>query len=494
MMQALAVVGLANRVSPGILTPNAPAPHVLWAWPDSEECDSINYFAQFCWAFPPVPPKNPTQFWSKDQEFVFSVSSEKNASERLLCCCILVASREGDHSKVSFVQRAIEHGNNSFSLVLKPEKLEPEKDVVRSPAGKGHRRSYSTGTTVRDGFVELSWAPRCFCIITRYPFVLPTFVVLRALVECDRKQAGDPVKILKDFKVPVPSVGDALALPGGLSFTRSREAAIQEERHLHSWCVSRALQCLCSRGDTKFLAKLICATMLERSIVLQSESLESLTSVGFALCLAFVRPFVYQSVFLPLLPPALAELLQSPVPFVVGMHSSNQDAIAEQARGAENHVLMVNLDSQLITDCSGKPIKLPAIPLADTLVKDEVNPLLQLFLKSNVMEDREILSVQIAGAWTRFWEQMFANFQRHCFRDLTNPDDPISIFMPDAFIEEMEHKGAGSSSKEFFSSFFATQMWQAHSDEKRTRFDMQRRNSILSHRMIQDFRAQRTLL
>lgn len=56
----------------------------------------------------------------------------------------------------------------------------------------------------------------------------------------------------------------------------------------------------------------------------------------------------------------------------------------------------------------------------------------------------------------------------------------MTIFVEEAFIAEKAALGGSA----FLQLFFKTQCWSSHSDEKRTRFDLQRRQSILSARMI----------
>ncbi len=59
----------------------------------------------------------------------------------------------------------------------------------------------------------------------------------------------------------------------------------------------------------------------------------------------------------------------------------------------------------------------------------------------------------------------------------TNPVEPVTIFVHEAFVEEMESKKDGGGCKEWFEAFFKTQIWHSHSDQKRTELDLRRRNS-----------------
>lgn len=68
--------------------------------------------------------------------------------------------------------------------------------------------------------------------------------------------------------------------------------------------------------------------------------------------------------------------------------------------------------------------------------------------------------------------------------DMTYPVDPMTIFISEAFIEEMQGRPGGAGCEAFLTALFTTQLWAAHSDEKRTRADFQRRNSVLNARML----------
>jgi len=62
---------------------------------------------------------------------------------------------------------------------------------------------------------------------------------------------------------------------------------------------------------------LISAVMQEKRIVVVSPNMRVLTSVVLSI-VPLIRPFVYQSVFLPVIPLSLQVVYTAPVPFVVG--------------------------------------------------------------------------------------------------------------------------------------------------------------------------------
>lgn len=429
-------------------TGTAPAPTLLWAWPDVGPARHIHYLEHFC-----LPACGPLE---AGRTFVFAVSAETNASERLLCCCLLL---EPGPAQPAFMQ------------------------PTRPRSASGHRRSLSTGVTTaysRDGgvAVEAPGSPRCLVLVTRYPYVPLAMHVLRGV-------AADPVgtealALLARCHVTVPEPFEVLRVDAALSWSRVAEAPEAEERYLLEWCAPPAMRCLAR--VPAFMATLVSAVLLERSLVLHSTSLETLTAVCFAL-MAMVRPFAYQAVFLPVVPPVLGELLQAPVPFVVGLHSSVLDAARAQLVQGSGEALVVALDAGTVCDAHGKAQRVLPLPRQALLLREQgLEQRCAQALKGGLPE-----ALEVVACWRTFWDDTFGDFRKHCFRDMTHPEEPVTVFVRDAFVEEMQGRPGGRDCAPWLEAFFNTQLWAAHSDEKRTQLDLQRRNSVLSARMVSDF-------
>lgn len=73
---------------------------------------------------------------------------------------------------------------------------------------------------------------------------------------------------------------------------------------------------------------LFCAIMTEHKILFHSKSYNRLTEACRALT-ALMYPFRYSHVYIPLLPAALVEVLSTPTPFIMGVHSSLKYEVAE---------------------------------------------------------------------------------------------------------------------------------------------------------------------
>lgn len=71
-----------------------------------------------------------------------------------------------------------------------------------------------------------------------------------------------------------------------------------------------------------------CAVMSEHKVLLVSLAAARLASACRALA-ALMFPFRYAHVFIPLLPAGLAEVLATPTPFLIGVHSSLKEEVSE---------------------------------------------------------------------------------------------------------------------------------------------------------------------
>ena len=73
------------------------------------------------------------------------------------------------------------------------------------------------------------------------------------------------------------------------------------------------------------IAEILCSLLLERSVILVSSTISGLIAVAecFSHCL---HPLIWSHIYVPYLPDALLDIMQSPVPFLVGrLHNIDQD-------------------------------------------------------------------------------------------------------------------------------------------------------------------------
>ena len=198
--------------------------------------------------------------------------------------------------------------------------------------------SISEGKPEGDSKPAAVVAPRCYCFLSRFPFFHLHFEVLYALLARERlfnvtclmggvsdkdrehekqQSATEITQILSEYRAkPVPAIGQSLSfkLPGELRSLDFSCPEGNEDMILAEWCVP----ILCSHVSPKTLVKVFICALLEQRIIFVCEDLGILSAALLAV-IPLLFPYVWQSVFLPVLPENMAEFLQAPVPFLVGV-------------------------------------------------------------------------------------------------------------------------------------------------------------------------------
>eukprot|EP01104_Vermistella_antarctica_P008294 TRINITY_DN2070_c0_g2_i1.p1 TRINITY_DN2070_c0_g2~~TRINITY_DN2070_c0_g2_i1.p1 ORF type:complete len:1127 (+),score=295.60 TRINITY_DN2070_c0_g2_i1:341-3721(+) len=213
----------------------------------------------------------------------------------------------------------------------------------------------------------------------------------------------------------------------------------------------------------------LAAILLERKVMFVSSNIHVLS----ALVLSFtplIRPFLYQSVLIPVLPSSLSAFLSAPVPFLVGVTTPpvNED-------DCPSDVIRILVDTNQVV-CEEDVPELPS--LSD--LKRKLAPYLRELKKtlpqrsaSNCPADKlpydttkeQLNYVQgVSTVFESYFSNLFSSFNAHTIRDMTDPDRPITVFLKDSFVLEAEQQRSGGS--EFLSQFLDTQMFFHYSDEK----------------------------
>ncbi|CAM9203810.1 unnamed protein product, partial [Chrysoparadoxa australica] len=143
---------------------------------------------------------------------------------------------------------------------------------------------------------------------------------------------------------PLPPPGSSLEIHG-------HSFHLERDHHLSSVPFTPLMLRLHPRTFVQLLGALLC----ERRIVFVAERLETLTSCVHA-AVALMYPFVWQHIFIPLLPASMLSLASAPTPFIIGVRTNQLANLLEEPI---SHLVMVDLDRGEITLSPGSP------PLAD---------------------------------------------------------------------------------------------------------------------------------
>jgi myotubularin-related protein 5/13 len=97
-------------------------------------------------------------------------------------------------------------------------------------------------------------------------------------------------------------------------------------------CTGNCVSLLFKQLGKKNVMLLYCAAMTEHKILVHSTSYSRLTESCRALT-SLMYPLRYTHTYVPILPAALLEILSTPTPFIMGIHSSMQTEITDVVSG-----------------------------------------------------------------------------------------------------------------------------------------------------------------
>ncbi|XP_066142084.1 uncharacterized protein [Euwallacea fornicatus] len=160
------------------------------------------------------------------------------------------------------------------------------------------------------------------------------------------------------------------------------------------------------------LLKIFSSLLLERKVVLISSAISELSSCVDSLQ-SILYPFTWYHTFIPILPEALWDIVESPTPVVCGVLSA--DAIED--RHIENGIV-VNLDTQLVLVEEGDEMKI----LSSSLQK----VWRQFISLANNNKTREyVYSVYLADAYLYVFISCFKNYKQYIVDRKFQKDDLV---------------------------------------------------------------------
>lgn len=207
--------------------------------------------------------------------------------------------------------------------------------------------------------------------------------------------------------------------------------------------------------------------LCERKVVIHSPNLRILSSVvlGWA---ALIRPFVYQSVLIPILPESLFTMISAPVPFLVGVASLPPKS------EIPNDVVVVDVERDRVMNLGpGGALQIPRWKELDIKIK----PLYKELMQKLPMDSRTPsyafasdmvyhLVEEICTLVKAHLLSLFTDFHKHCIKDLTDNNKPITVFLKESFLDQTP-----KADRPFFQAFLQTQMFFAHSDARLRKAD-----------------------
>ena len=205
------------------------------------------------------------------------------------------------------------------------------------------------GSEVPEPVAEEVHAPEAICLLSRV-------AVFDALMECCRQlfrmrissEGPLPAAALTAlFHTPVPSFGLRCEVPlGNVRVPISTPAANELPHTMAGRDFLLLFQCL----DVNNVIMLWALLLAEQKVALQGRLPHVLTMAAETLS-ALLFPFSWQHVYIPILPERLLDILEAPVPFLIGIDEEVL-ALAEKQRRIPEDVVQVDLDENAIF-CDG---------------------------------------------------------------------------------------------------------------------------------------------
>eukprot|EP01102_Stenamoeba_stenopodia_P010547 TRINITY_DN3193_c0_g1_i1.p1 TRINITY_DN3193_c0_g1~~TRINITY_DN3193_c0_g1_i1.p1 ORF type:complete len:745 (-),score=145.87 TRINITY_DN3193_c0_g1_i1:41-2275(-) len=193
-------------------------------------------------------------------------------------------------------------------------------------------------------------APRCYCIISRFPYFSTHFSVLYSVLARERLYSLTSSRDAESAENEVIRILDEYYAKDVSNFTKSLNIKLcqglnsldyyfptaVEDALIADWC----FPCLFRAISLTNIMSLFQHALLESKIVVVCQNLGVLSAIVMSI-MPLLRPFVWQGPFIPILPSHLKECLQAPVPTIVGLRSVPEDY--------ETNTFILDVDKDLVT-------------------------------------------------------------------------------------------------------------------------------------------------
>eukprot|EP00026_Physarum_polycephalum_P007813 Phypoly_transcript_07881.p1 GENE.Phypoly_transcript_07881~~Phypoly_transcript_07881.p1 ORF type:complete len:305 (+),score=54.39 Phypoly_transcript_07881:646-1560(+) len=274
------------------------------------------------------------------------------------------------------------------------------------------------------------------------------------------------------YKMKVPKPGQQIEfqlVTTNQTTTFTRDATDDETNEFQHYGAALLFALL----PKELIVRIISAIMVEKRIVFVCSNMRILSAVVLSF-VPLLRPFIYQSVFLPVIPQSLQVVYTAPVPFVIGATTTPK----------ENELY----DELLIVDINAKSFTLPpkcVLPLLPRhkelylKIDAPLKKLAKSFASNHhhglpydpLPEEYEQVAC-ICSIFQTHLSHLFENFRQHCITDVSDATNPVSVFIKENFtlLEFADSK----EDKEFMRMFLETQLFFDFSDKQLRKRDEKR--------------------
>ncbi|XP_031100056.1 uncharacterized protein LOC116004232 [Ipomoea triloba] len=237
-------------------------------------------------------------------------------------------------------------------------------------------------------------------------------------------------------------------------------AAAEEAVALSVWTTAT----ICRALSLETILALVTGVLLEKQVVVICPNLGILSALVLSL-IPIIRPFQWQSLFLPILPRKMLDLLDAPVPFIVGL----------QQKPADLKTKISNLIYVNVAKDQAKPCYLPLLPGFKELVS-ELHPIHVRLAREDLAAQRHPVyrcnevqteaAAQFLNVMGHYLESLCSDLRTHAITSVQSNNDRVSILMKDSFISSFPIRD-----RAFVKSFIDTQLFSVLSDARLSSYE-----------------------
>lgn len=228
-----------------------------------------------------------------------------------------------------------------------------EKSSSFSVDSSGHSSDY----------MDIVYLPKCLVVLSHYPFFDLFRNFLLQLYRITLVEAPLPIeRFIANFccEVPLPPQGKVEVKFG---FTVKDIWSIQRPPQNKLPLANFSFKPLFASLSAGNIMVVVACLMLEHRVALCSSQYPLLGPVSEAL-LSFLFPLQWQGIYIPVMPYSMLDILDAPVPFVVGLHARYLAQFEPSMR--PHGVVFVDLDKDVVhlgyDEDSNTPRAVPALP------------------------------------------------------------------------------------------------------------------------------------
>lgn len=211
--------------------------------------------------------------------------------------------------------------------------------------------------------------------------------------------------------------------------TNGALAAAEEALALSIWTVAT----VCRALSLESLLALLAGTLLEKQIVVICPNLALLSSVVLSL-IPMIRPFEWQSLLLPILPKAMLDFLDAPVPFIVGIqHKTNE------VSSKISNIIRVNVYKDQVKTCSipqlprQKELSSALEPIHAKLAAEDGSAGRHPVYKCNDVQTKA--AEDFLAVLRSYFESFFSDLRSHTITNVQSNNDRVSLLLKDSFVD-----------------------------------------------------------